>query len=135
MTQIIYQVMWIFVLCVSAVNSLYTQEPGRKDVNDSLATQPPINLSLLRSFHSDVILPSSLHEASIYSPGFLHQSLINLPSSLSMQFQQQIDVVSPWKHDLMKQNEYRTLRTVLGALQIGGTSYLLYEHIRKYGLK
>jgi hypothetical protein len=35
----------------------------------------------------------------------------------------------------MKQNEYRTLRTVLGALEVGGTAYLLYEHIRKYGLK
>ena len=135
MIQTIYRVMWIFALCVSAENSLYTQGPGKKDVIDSVANQPPINLSLLRSFHSDVILPLSLRENSIYLSGFLHQTLINLPSSLSMQFQQQIDVVSPWKHDLMKQNEYRTLRTVLGALQIGGTSYLLYEHIRKYGLK
>ena len=135
MEWIIYRVVWIFLLWVSAASSLYTQELGRKDVSDSLATMQPINQSLLRSFQSDVILPSTLREAPIYSPGFLHQSLTNLPSSLSLQFQQQIDVVSPWKQELMRQNEYRTLKTVLGALQVGGTAYLLYEHIRKYGLK
>jgi hypothetical protein len=135
LVRIIYRVVWIFVLYVSTENSLYAQEPGRTDVNDSLAIKAPINQSLLHSFQSDVILPSSLRETPIYSPGFVHQSLTNLPSSLSLQFQQQIDVVSPWKQELMKQNEYRTLRTVLGALQVGGTAYLLYEHIRKYGLK
>jgi hypothetical protein len=132
---IIFRAVWIFVLYVSAANSLYAQEPGRTDVSDSLATKAPINQSLLHSFQSDVILPSSLRDTSLYSSGFVHQSLTNLPSSLSLQFQQQIDVVSPWKQELMKQNEYRTLRTVLGALQVGGTAYLLYEHIRKYGLK
>ena len=132
---IIFRAVWIFVLYVSAANYLYAQEPGRTDVSDSLATKAPINQSLLHSFQSDVILPSSLRDTSLYSSGFVHQSLTNLPSSLSLQFQQQIDVVSPWKQELMKQNEYRTLRTVLGALQVGGTTYLLYEHIRKYGLK
>jgi hypothetical protein len=135
LVRIIYRVVWIFVLYVSTENSLYAQEPGRTDVSDSLAIKAPINQSLLHSFQLDVILPSSLRETPIYSPGFVHQPLTNLPSSLSLQFQQQIDVVSPWKQELMKQNEYRTLRTVLGALQVGGTAYLLYEHIRKYGLK
>jgi hypothetical protein len=135
MVKINNRILWIFVLCIAAANSLYPQESGRKDVSDSLALKPSINQSLIRSFHSDVILPSSLRETTIYSPGFLHQSITNLPYSLSSQFQQQIDVVSPWKQELIKQNEYRTLRTVLGALQAGGTAYLLYEHIRKYGVK
>jgi len=126
---------WIFVLCIVGANTLSTQESGRKDVTDSLALNRPINQSLLRNFHSDVILPSSLRETDIYSPGFLHQSMINLPPSLSSQFQQQTDVVSPWKQELIKQNEYHTLRTVLGVLQAGGTAYLLYEHFRKYGVK
>jgi hypothetical protein len=134
-TPIIYQMVWIFVLCIVGANTLYTQESGIKDESDSLVLNRPINQYLLRSFHSEVILPSSLHEIAIYSTGFLHQSITNLPSSLSSQFQKQIDVVSPWKQELMKQNEYHTLRTVLGALQVGGTAYLLYEHIQKYGMK
>ena len=127
--------LWILVPRIAGANTLYGQESGIRDVTDSLTLKQSINQSLLRNSHSEIILPSSLCETAICSTGFLHQSITNLPSSLSPQFQQQIDVVSPWKQELMKQNEYQTLRLVLGALQVGATAYVLYEHIRKYGVK
>jgi hypothetical protein len=133
--RVVFQVVWIFIFVHLASNSNYAQEAGKKEVTDTLDKKTPINQSLLRSIHSDVILHSSLHESQFYSAGFLHESHTNLPSSLSSQFQQQIDVVSPWKQELAKQNELRTLKLILGAVQVGATAYLLYEHISKYGLK
>jgi hypothetical protein len=82
-----------------------------------------------------MILPPSLREPPIYSPGFVHQSIAYLPTSLSSRFQQQIDVVSPWKQELAKENESRTFRMILQAVEAGGTAYLLYEHLKRYGSK
>jgi hypothetical protein len=132
---IIQRMVWILIFIFSTSYSLFAQELGKRESNDTLALKQPINQNLLCSLHTDIIVPSPLHDYPIYSPGFFHQSLTNLPSSLSMQFQQQIDVVSPWKQELTKQNEYHTLKTVLGIIQVGGTAYFLYEHIKKYGLK
>ena len=124
----------VFCTWLAAI-SLFAQELSKKEKSDTFFKKSLINQSLLNSFHADIILPQSLGESALYSPGYMHQSLTNLPSSLSMQFQQQIDVVSPWKQEIAKQNELRTLRTILGAVQAGGTVYLLYENIKKYGVK
>jgi hypothetical protein len=116
--------------------TLCAQEPAKKEVRDTLMKKPIINQSLLRSYHTNIILPPSLRESPIYySPGFLHQSLTYFPSSLSSQFQQQVDVVSPWKQELAKENEFRTLKFILQTVEAGGTAYLLYEHFRRYGSK
>ena len=40
-----------------------------------------------------------------------------------------------WQRELAQQNEGKTWRTILSFIQTGGTAYLLYEHIHKYGLK
>jgi hypothetical protein len=126
----------MLVFGFSMAYTLCAQEPGKKEVHDSLMNKPIINQSLLRSYHTDIILPPSLRESTIYySPGFLHQSLTYLPTSLSSQFQQQIDVASPWKQELAKEKEFRTLKFILQAVEAGGTAYLLYEHFRKYGSK
>ena len=126
---------WMLILSFSMAYTLCAQELDKKELRDTLMKKPPINQSLFRSIQTDIILPLSLRESLIYSPGFLHQSLTYFPSSLSSQFQQQIDVVSPWKQELAKDNELRTLKYVLQAIQAGGTAYLLYEHLRKYGSK
>ncbi|MCX6121484.1 MAG: hypothetical protein NTX44_07675 [Ignavibacteriales bacterium] len=133
--QVIPCVVWILVLSFSATYALSAQEQSKMEVRDTLVKKPLINQSLLRSFDADILLPSSLRDVPEYVPLSLHQSITSLPTSLSGQFQQQIDVVSPWKQELAKQNEFRMLKTLLGAVQAGGTAYLLYEHIRKFGLK
>ena len=133
--RVIHLAIWMLVLSSSIAYTLSAQELAKKEVRDTLMNKQFINQSLLRSFHTDIILPSSLRESLIYSPGFLHQSIVYLPTSLSSQFQQQIDVVSPWNQELAKENKLRSLEFVLQVIQGGGTAYLLYEHFRKYGSK
>ncbi len=133
--RIINQVVWMLVICISAIFSLYAQEPNRKEVHDTLVNKPLINQSLLRSFQTEIVPSSSLRDFPEYVPMSLHQALTIIPTSLSEQSQQQIDLISPWQQELAKQNELHTLKTILGAFQVGGTTYLLYEHIKKYGLK
>lgn len=134
--QAIHWAGWMLVFSFSMAYTLCAQEPAKKEVRDTLMKKPIINQSLLRSYHTNIILPPSLRESPIYySFGFLHQSLMYFPSSLSSQFQQQVDVVSPWKQELAKENEFRTLKFILQTVEAGGTAYLLYEHFRKYGSK
>jgi hypothetical protein len=125
----------VLILVLTLSCTLEAQDTGKMEMRDTLFKMPSINHSLLQGFNTDFVLPLSLREPPEYVPMSLHQSMINLPASLSGQFQQQIDVLSPWKQELAKQNELRTLKTILGAVQAGGTAYLLYEHFRKYGLK
>jgi len=131
----IHRLVLILVLSFSVACTFYAQESDKKDVRDTLVKRQVINQSLIRSLYTDTILPLSMRSSHEYIPMSLHEALTNIPSSLSGQFQQQIDLVSPWKQELAKQNELRTLKTILGAVQAGGTAYLLYEHIKKYGLK
>ena len=109
--RLIHRSLWISVISICAVYSLHAQEPSKKEMSDTLVKKPLINQSLMRGFNSTIILPQSLRDMPEYVPVSLHQSLMNLPTSLSSQFQQQIDVVSPWKQELSKQNELRTLKT------------------------
>jgi hypothetical protein len=133
--QVLHYIVWIIVFTLSATCVLCAQETGKMELRDTLVKRPRINQYLLRNFDTDIMLLPSLRGSMSDVPVSLHQSLMNIPSSLSAQFEMQIDVVSPWKQELAKQNELRTLKTILGAIQAGGTAYLLYEHIRKYGLK
>ena len=133
--QVIRSIVWVIIFTLSATYILFAQESDKRELRDTLVKKPCINQYLLRNFDTDIMLLPSLHSSINDVPVSLHQSLMNIPSSLSGQFQMQIDVVSPWKQELAKQNELRTLKTILGAVQAGGTAYLLYEHIRKYGLK
>ncbi|MGD0036354.1 MAG: hypothetical protein ABSC53_03570 [Bacteroidota bacterium] len=133
--RIIHRWVWVLAFSFSVAYTLYAQEPSRKELRDTLVKKALINQSLLRSFQIEIIPSPSLRDSPEYLPMSLHQALTILPTSLSGQFQQQIDLVSPWKQELAKQNELHTLKIILGAVQAGGTTYLLYEHIKKYGLK
>ncbi len=53
----------------------------------------------------------------------------------SWTYKTKIDLESAWKQELTKQEEYRTLRTILGSIEMGGVGYLTYLHLKKYGLK
>jgi hypothetical protein len=132
--RILPRYIWILSVSFSVVCSLYAQETDKKVENDSMIKRP-VNQSPLHGFQTSIILSCSLGGSSDYVPVSLHQALTNLPASLSLKFQQQIDVALPWKQELAKQNDLLTLRTILGAVQAGGTAYILYEHVRKYGLK
>jgi hypothetical protein len=127
--------MRIMIIIIASFYSLCAQESGKRDIVDSNLTKTPINQYLLRNFQTDIVLPPSLKNSPDFMPAFLRQSMTNIPPSLSIEFQQKVDITSYWKQELAREDEYKTLRLVLGSIQAGGTAYLLYEHIRKYGLK
>jgi hypothetical protein len=54
---------------------------------------------------------------------------------LSWIFKIKIDLETSWKQELAKQEEYQTLRSILGSIEMGGVAYLTYLHLKKYGLK
>jgi hypothetical protein len=66
---------------------------------------------------------------------FLHQSLSVPMPPLSWTFKTNIDLKTSWKQELAKQEEYRTWRSILGSIEMGGVAYLTYLHLKKYGLK
>jgi hypothetical protein len=66
---------------------------------------------------------------------FVHQSLTVPMPPFSWTFKSKIDLESAWKQELAKQDEYKTLRTILGSVEMGGVAYLTYLHLKKYGLK
>ena len=45
------------------------------------------------------------------------------------------DLLSPWKLQLRSQEKYQIWQSILGSVQAGGVAYLMYLHIKKYGLK
>ena len=66
---------------------------------------------------------------------FLHQSLTAPMPPFSWTFKTKMDLESSWKQELAKQEEYRTWRSILGSIEMGGFAYLTYLHLKKYGLK
>jgi hypothetical protein len=66
---------------------------------------------------------------------FIHQSLSTPMPSSFWTTKTSMDLTTSWQQELAKQNEYKTLRTILGSMQMGATAYLLYTHLKKYGLK
>ncbi|MGA2624450.1 MAG: hypothetical protein ABSF91_11390 [Bacteroidota bacterium] len=95
---------------------------------------PDTSVNKLRSFHSEFLFVklSFLHPRSL---GFLYHPPA-VPSQFIFEpFEEKIDLVSPWKLELANQEEYRTMRTILESIELGGVAYIGYEHIKKYGLK
>lgn len=133
------QIIFLLVVFISSglfvMNNLFAQETNKKEGKDTIVSQKPINQSLLRGFHADIIVPSRMQTPPNSFYDFLQQSSTSTPTSLSWQFQQQVDVVSPWKQEVEKLNENRALKIILQSVQAGATAYILYEHINRYGLK
>jgi hypothetical protein len=117
----------LFVFTLGA----FAQE--RKASTDTAATELKFDLPALPFSKPDLSLPLSLKLiTSDYSPEYLRASL-TAPPSLTEKANREIQGI--WQRELTQQNEGKTWRTILSFLQTGGTAYLLYEHIHKYGLK
>ena len=99
------------------------------------SVQPPdTSVNRQQSFHSESLFVrlSFWHPQSL---GFLYQ-LPAVPSqSIFWTLPEKTDLVSPWKLELANQEEYQTMRTILGSIELGGVAYIGYQHIKKYGLK
>jgi len=75
---------------------------------------------------------SSLHPQSL---GFLYQPATVSSQPVFWTLQEKHDLASPWQLELENQEAYRTMRAILGAIELGGVAYIGYRHIKKYGLK
>lgn len=82
-----------------------------------------------------LLLPSSFKTGSEFLPGFFYQSFTSLSLPLSWELQQNLGITSTWKNELLKQEKYETIRTIIGSIEMGGVAYLTYLHMKKYGLK
>jgi len=80
-------------------------------------------------------LPLSSKTSPEGFPVFLHLSLASLLPSLSWESRQNLSLASCWRNELLRQEKHKTLRTILGSIEMGGAAYLTYVHIKKYGLK
>ncbi len=75
------------------------------------------------SFRLEVMssrMPGNLNRWGMYSPEFFEMTTPG-----------KIDLTAPLKLQLMKQEENKVMYSILGSLQLGGTAYLLYRHIKK----
>ena len=66
-------------------------------------------------------------------PKYFYQSSASSPAPLLWEFQNEIDIAAPWKLQLAKENENRTLYMILSSINAGGALYLAYRHVKKYG--
>jgi hypothetical protein len=84
-----------------------------------------------------LLLPSLQHDAMNGFPEFLflEETPGGRPPFLGGMIQQKADLVSPLRLQMESAERLKTLRTVLGTVQIGGVVYLAYRHIKEYGLK
>jgi hypothetical protein len=96
----------------------------------------------LRNFNSGFLfgtpslsLPLSLRIIPENTPYYLNQPPIVSLQYSSWKLQQNLNLAPIWKLELAKQDEYKTLYTILGSIEAGGVAYLTYLHFKKYGLK
>lgn len=92
------------------------------------------SMNRLQMFHSRSLFVrlSFLHPESL---GFLYQPAPVSSQPVFWTLPEKTDLASPWKLELENQEAYRTMQTILGAIELGGVAYIGYQHIKKYGLK
>ena len=124
----------LFLSCAFLLTA-FSQEQKRVPLRDSSAAG-------MQTLDAAPLYPYRLHlfppplDTNLQSfPGFLRQSLASPAPSLFMKSQQNVGIASVWKNDVLKQQENRTLMTILGSIQAGAVAYLAYKHIKEYGLK
>ncbi|MBA4312725.1 MAG: hypothetical protein C0417_08855 [Chlorobiaceae bacterium] len=126
MARIFYILILLFVLMPVA----HGQEP-----KDTSTIKPNIFDSGLSIVTPPVLSNLSFRTAPVFYPTLLQPSFTLSMQPFSWKSPEKVDLVSSWKSVLAKQEELRTLRTILGTVQLGGVAYLAYRHIKKYGLK
>jgi hypothetical protein len=85
----------------------------------------------IEGFDGFLSQPSPM-SGSDYNMGLLRLSLTTPPSADP---QQKLTLAMCWTNDLRRQQEYQTFRMILGSIQMGGTAYLAYKYLKKYGFK
>ena len=121
--------------CIASIllsGSLFGQAQNTEDADSTFNTIHVFQLPSL--FYS--LTPSDLH-LSRHSrvPGLLFFELATPSEYDAWSREESIDLDAPWKLHLKDQEDNAGWRRILGTVQVGGAAYILYRHIKKYGLK
>ena len=101
---------------------------------DSIRIKPQISNAPLFISSPILSLPFAFSTVQDNYPESLHLRF-GSSSNLRTIIEQNLDVSDIWKIGALKEDELKTLRSILGSVQLGGVAYLAYKHIKKYGLK
>ncbi len=126
-------VIQIFLFAFTLV--LRGQERTGLQLHDSSAIVAKKFDSRLLFFNPTFTISRALEPIHEPVPGSFSNSLVFSTQFNSWSFPGKIDLDSPLRLQLAKQNEYGTMRAVLGTVQLGGVAYIAYRHLKKYGLK
>lgn len=115
----------------------FAQDLIKPQRGDTVLTKSAMVDPFLRIDRQVLLLP--LFDELAITPGY-YSSIIFQPSApladiFSRKEVEIIDLSLPWKLQLARQAEYKTLYSILGAVEAGGVGYLAYKHIQKYGWK
>jgi hypothetical protein len=132
------EVVKIFLLMVSfffipIFSSAQTQQAAEEKNTNNVSLQKKNAEAFLEPTH---IIPLSFALTSDSTSQFLRQSLL-FPSQTFLWETEETknDIAAPWKLELQRKNEMSVWNTILTSVNVGGTAYILYRHLKKYGLK
>jgi hypothetical protein len=127
----------VLLLLVLFVPRIYAQEPNRvlSLPDSSRRVSIEIDLQYMSSLSALSFPPSLKARLGIFSD-LRHRSLMNLSPSLGLYppLQPDLSIQTMWQNALRSDQEYQTLWTILGSIEMGGVAYIAYRHIKKYGL-
>jgi hypothetical protein len=98
-------------------NRLSIAQPQREVSRDTFLS--PLSIEILYGDRADLLLQP-------------HGVLDELQPWM---IEKKTDMLSPWNLELRDQEEYRTWRSILGSVQVGGAAYLAYRYITKHGFR
>ncbi|MCK9210094.1 MAG: hypothetical protein M0P61_04575 [Ignavibacteriaceae bacterium] len=124
----------IFIFSFVATFSICGQGLQQVSKEDSTPVKPPIYNTQLFITSPILSLPFAFSTVHNNYPESLHLKF-GSSSNLNSIIEQNLDVSEIWKIGKLKDDELKTLRSILGSVQLGGVAYLAYKHIKKYGLK
>jgi hypothetical protein len=111
------------------------QEQNNVQQQDTVKKRPQFYIPELFLTQPTLLPPQSYGAPQESFSDFLNQSLTVPMPPFSWRYETNLDLLTSWKQELAKQEEYQTLRTILGSIEMGGVAYLTYLHFKKYGLK
>jgi hypothetical protein len=111
------------------------QEQKNIQQQDTVKKRPQFYIPELFLTQPTLLPPQSYGAPQESFSDFLNQSLTVPMPPFSWRYETTLDLQTSWKQELEKQEEYQTLRTIMGSIQMGGAAYLTYLHFKKYGLK
>ena len=125
----------ILILLLLATFTASGQEQKKAQLRDTTAitlqlfdqNAPPIKLSLFP--------PPWIQAIPEINPRLFYQTSTAPSRQFTWDFKEKLDLTAPLKLQLADQEKYQTWRMILGSIQAGGTAYILYQHLKKYGLK